>query len=365
MGHLNTNASELSSSPATVSAIPETGALSCPFDALRRLGARVVDGDIPDFGDAAAEARAALGGDVIAALADRRVIRARGADVDAFLQGQLSNDLRELSLSRAQLSSYNTPKGRVLAVFTMLRRADAVWLETQADIATSTLKRLRMFVLRSKLTLDTTNGEVAALGLSGPQAAAILREAGLPVPEILWGCADAGDLVVLKRPGAEFPRYTIHGTAESLVAIWPRLSSRATPVGTLAWRALDILAGLPAIHADTREQHVAQMLNLDKLEGISFAKGCYPGQEIVARLHYLGSLKRRLFAGYSEGPVVARGAPVHAADGTSLQPVGEVLDAVPHPVHGQLVQVVLQLSHRDAPLRLGAIEGPVLQLIPG
>ncbi|GAC1625311.1 MAG: folate-binding protein YgfZ [Nevskia sp.] len=364
MGHLNTNLSAAESGPATVSDDSATVAALWPFDGLQQSGARLDGRDIPDFGAAGAEAETALTADVVAPLADRAVIRARGAEVDAFLQGQLSNDVRELSLGRAQLTSYSTPKGRVLAVFTMIRRADAVWLETQADIATAICKRLRMFVLRSKLVLDEAGSEVAGLGLSGPNAAAILAGAGLPVPEILWGCAEAGALVIVKRPGAGHPRYTVHGPAAALAPLWADLAAKVRPVGSAAWRLLDILAGLPAIHADTGEQHVAQMLNLDQLEGISFAKGCYPGQEIVARLHYLGSLKRRMFAAYCAGPQVARGSSIYAADGATTQPVGDVLDSVPHPTRGQLVQLVLQISHREGSLRLGALDGPELQLIP-
>lgn len=365
---MNSTVPEIPGVPAPVSAastiIADASEAASPFAWLTATGAMFEGSDIASFGDPAAESRAALEGDILVPLADRRVLRARGADADAFLQGQLSNDLRELSARRAQLSSYSTPKGRVLALFVLLRRPDAIWLETQASVAAATLKRLRMFVLRSKLTLDDAGDEAVALGLSGPNAASILAEAGLPAPEIVWGCIDSGAITVVRRPGRDHARYTLHGSAHALADVWPRLAAKARPAGTPAWRLLDLLAGLPAIHPETSEQHVPQMLNLDQLEGISFGKGCYPGQEIVARLHYLGSLKRRLFVGHANAPAPARGTPVFAADGSSTQPVGDVLDHAANPDGSHVIQLVLQLSHRDAPLRLGAPDGPVLTLFP-
>jgi len=362
MGHLTTKASEVSPQLATVSASSGNDGASGIYARLQPSGARFENHDIPDFGDPRAEGATALTADVVAPLADHAVIGARGADAETFLQGQLSNDLRELTSSRAQISSYNTPKGRVLAVFTLMRRPDSIWLETQASVAAATLKRLRMFVMRSKVTLDDAGAEAAGFGVSGPNARALLETAGIPVPELTWGCVESGELIVIRRPSAGPARYSLHGPVDALMTLWPRLSERAKPVGTTAWRLLDLVAGLPAIHSETSEQHVAQMLNLDKLEGISFAKGCYPGQEIVARLHYLGSLKRRLFVGFTEAHDVKRGTSVFTSDGSTAQAVGDVLDLAPHPTRGHAVQVVLQLSHRDAPLRIGAVDGSELTL---
>ena len=138
------------------------------FAWLAAAGASLGEDGLPDFGDRPAEAAAALSSDVIAPLADRGLIRVRGADRDAFLQGQLSNDLRQLSPERSLLASYSTPKGRVLAIFTALRTGDEIWLETSRSLLAPTLKRLKMFVMRSKLTLDDASAELIAIGLAGP-----------------------------------------------------------------------------------------------------------------------------------------------------------------------------------------------------
>jgi tRNA-modifying protein YgfZ len=314
-----------------------------------------------DFGDRLSEAAAALTEDVLAPLTDLGIIVAQGADTDTFLQGQLSNDVRELTASHAQFSSYNSAKGRVLALPVLIRRAEQIWLALPRDIVAPTLKRLKMFVLRSKVNLTDGGDAVLALGLAGPNAAAILADAGLPAPEQPWACLEAADVVVVRQPGS-IPRFALYGSELILQALWPQLAARARCVGTQAWRLLELQSGHPVVHPETQEQHVAQMLNLDQLDGISFTKGCYPGQEIVARLHYLGNLKRRMFVGYADVAATPRGTAVYLADGSD-QPVGEVLDTALHPQHGLALQVVLQLSANEAPLRLGATNGPSITLL--
>lgn len=332
------------------------------FDWLTGVGAIFGDDGLPDFGDRRAEAAAALSGDIVAPLADRGTIRVRGADADAFLQGQLSNDLRELTPTRGQLSSFSSPKGRVLALFASIRVGDQIWMETSRSLLAETLKRLKMFVMRSKVMLDDAGAEVVSIGIAGPNVDRLLEAAGLPVPSVLCLCAEADGIVVMRRRGAQ-NRYTLHGPAERLARLWPTLAAQARPVGAQAWRLTDILAGYPALHPETREQHVAQMINLDKLDGISFTKGCYPGQEIVARLHYLGNLKRRMFIARTPADAVQRGEAVVLADGEGAA-VGDVLDHAIHPDGGRALLVVLQTSQAEAGnLRLGTADGAAVTLL--
>lgn len=285
-------------------------------------------------------------------------LRVRGADAASFLQGQLSSDLRLLSEARAQISSYSTPKGRMLAVLQLFRRGDDVLLEVHRSVAEATLKRLRMFVLRAKLVIEDVSAELPALGLIGAGAGAALAAQGLPVPAQPLDSAAAGELVVIRRLGA-LPRYSVHGREEALRALRPTLRAG----GFVDWKRADLLAGVPTVYPETREFFVPQMANLDLLGGVSFNKGCYTGQEIVARLHYLGQLKRRLFLAQCETAEVRPGQPLYAASGES-QAVGEVVDAVPEESGGSLFTAVLQLSHAESPqLRLGSPEGPPLTLL--
>ncbi len=288
---------------------------------------------------------------------ERVWLRVGGDDADAFLQGQLSNDVRRLSEHQAQLSSYNSPKGRMLAVLTLLRAGDDILIELHRAIADATLARLKLFVLRSKVTLARAD-DLDALAVIGDDAAALLASLRLPAPQAPLQCArDARGIAVVRRLGAR-PRYSLVASRETIAALRPQIPASLRQAEGTQWRRADIEGGIPLVLPETRDHFVAQMANLDLLDGISFSKGCYTGQEIVARLHYLGQLKRRLFVARIDGPPPAPGSDVLAAGET--QAVGEIIDAVADD-HGALASVVLQLGAREAALRLG--DGTALRLI--
>ncbi len=281
-------------------------------------------------------------------------VHARGVDVDDFLQGQLSNDLRLLRAEQAQLSSYNSAKGRMLAVLHLIREDDGVLLEVHRDVAEALIKRLRMFVLRARLTIEPAE-HVAALGLAGVDAAACLAELQLPVPSASLEVAHASErkLRVIRRLGAQ-PRFTVLGSAERIGELQARIGP-AQPYRL--WRRADIEAGVPVVYTATSDHFVPQMANLDLLGGISFDKGCYTGQEIVARLHYLGQLKRRLFVLRCDGAAPAPGTEVRSGDSVT----GEVVDAVDGDDGGSVISAVLQLAQIDT-AALHLADGRVLHL---
>lgn len=284
-------------------------------------------------------------------------LRLDGPDAAGFLQGQLSNDVHKLSAGQAQLSSYNSAKGRMLAVLHLIRDGDDILLELPRSLLTPTLARLKMFVLRSKLRL-AADEQLAALGLIGAGAAPLLARLGLPEPQTALACARTADgLIVLRRLGTQ-PRYSILGPRERISALREQLGEVPADPEMRAWRLADIEAGVPLVLPETREHFVPQMANLDLLGGISLDKGCYTGQEIVARLHYLGQLKRRLFVARVEGPPPPPGSDVHVAD--EPQAVGEVVDAVACDAQGSLASIVLQLSQHESPLRIAGAATTVL-----
>lgn len=332
--------------------------MNLDFPALPAM-ACVVSGDLRHFGDVHAEARAALTSDVIAPLSHLSLLQTSGADADSFLQGQLSNDLRKLTPDRAQLAAYSSPKGRMLAVLHLTRSEHgAVQMELHRDIAESVQKRLRMFVMRSKVELQDRSELLSSLGLAGPQAAASLQALGLPAPAEVDATQIKDAIQVVRRAGA-IPRYSLRAAPDQIARLWPELSSRAQPVGSDAWRLLDIEAGVAVVYLDTQDHFVAQMANLDRRSGISFEKGCYTGQEVIARLHHLGTLKRRLFLADVGVDWVAPGTSIHV-EGEAAG-AGEVVDAAPAADTGQhRLSFVLQLSHANASLRLGNPDGPPL-----
>ena len=287
------------------------------------------------------------------------LIRARGPDAREFLQSQLSNDAGLVSAERAQLSGYCSPKGRLLAVFTVsqLESGDSFGLELPAELLPATLKRLRMFVLRSKLVLEDASSEWPALALAGPTAADTLQSLGLPAPADAWGAASADGVLVLRRPGA-WPCYLLRAAPDRLAALERSLAG-LPPLEESTWRLAELLAGIPGVRAATVEHFVPQTIDLDRAGGISFGKGCYPGQEIVARVHYLGRLKQRLFL--ADCPAGATpGMPVHVPG--EAQAVGEIVEVAARTADGgQLAALSLNLAQAEvAGLRLGGPDGPPL-----
>lgn len=259
-------------------------------------------------------------------LAQLALIEAGGADASAFLQGQLSNDVRNVGPTLAQLSSCNSPKGRLLAVLHLFRRGDGFLLELHRSLLDATLKRLKMYVLRSKVTL--AEAPLATFGIAGPDAAARLARAQLPAPAGTLECAWAGDVCVTRRIG-DAPRYSVRVPAAQADALGARLGADASNME--AWKRSEIEAGVPTVYPETQDHFVAQMCNLETLGGISFDKGCYTGQEVIARVHYRGAVKRHMT------PQRLDGAP--PAPGTKLES-GEVVDAVALPQGGSLALVV-------------------------
>jgi len=291
-------------------------------------------------------------------LDDGALIRARGPEARGFLQSQLSNDLAQVGPAQAQLSGYCSPKGRLLAVFTVspLESADSLGLELPAELLPDTLKRLRMFVLRSQLLLEDAGAEWPALGLAGDQAGEMLRSLQLGVPGEPMTTVESDGVQVLRRPG-DWPRYRLRASPERIAALETALATlpRLAPGH---WSFGELLAGVPVVRAATREHFVPQTIDLDLAGGISFSKGCYPGQEIVARVHYLGRLKQRLHLATSAQPATA-GTAVYAPGESPA--VGEVMDGATDPAGQHHLALMLGLPQAGLEgLRVGSADGPTL-----
>jgi hypothetical protein len=288
------------------------------------------------------------------------LIRAEGPDAGVFLQGQLSNDIRLVDVSHGQLSAYCLPNGRMLALFRVFLRASAYYLQLPAVVQPATLARLKMFVLRAKLNLASADRELIRLGLSGPNAPRLLSVAGLTPPERIDEAGEQDGITLLRLPGPH-PRFELIAGLEAGQRLWTTFAGRAAAIGASAWSWLDIAAGIPTLLPGTIDEFIPQMVNLDLLGGVSFQKGCYPGQEIVARVHHLGRVKQRLYLAHvavDSRPAV--GAPIYGA--TPDQGVGRVVDAQPAPAGGYDMAVVINLEQVETPLHLDTWQGPRLTL---
>lgn len=272
------------------------------------------------------------------------LLRATGPEARSFLQNQLTNDLREVSGERAQLAGYCSPKGRLLAVMTVQQLAeDDFALQLPAGIAAATLKRLRMFVLRSKLTLNDASSEIASLGLMGAEAATQLARLGLAAPAEPYAVSTGTGTWLLRCPGP-VPRFELRAAPAQLEAMAAELA--LPPLQPGAWALAEVLAGTPQVSEQTLDRFVPQTVDLDRAGGVSFVKGCYPGQEIVARVHYLGRAKQRLRLARSAA-VVASGTAVLDEAGHS---VGEVMACAAAGSEGALASLSLNVNHGTAPL---------------
>jgi folate-binding protein YgfZ len=329
---------------------------------LQQQGAVWENDRVQHFGDAVRERRAAAKENVLADLSHLSLIRARGTDTQNFLNGQLSNDLRLLDATHSQLAAWCSPKGRMLAIFQLFRRGDDTLLQLPASLVETTLKRLKMFVLRAKVTLDRVDNELVSLGISGLEAEKLLRDAAGFAPTVVDGCETRNDITAIKISGPQ-PRFEIIAPADTARKLWDAFKNKAAPVGPPVWQWLDIMAGIPSVVPETSEAFVPQMTNLEILGGVNFKKGCYPGQEIVARMQYLGKLKQRLYRAHFEGNATPRPGDAIFAPDFPGQSAGTVVVAQSAPDNGFDLLAVIQISSAEVgDLHLGSGKGPVISL---
>lgn len=303
----------------------------------------------------------------VARIADLGLIALDGDESASFLHNQLTNDVEHLGPSEARLAGYCSPKGRLLASFLMWRSASTIYLQLARDIQAPVQKRLSMFVLRSKTKLsDATEAPANAvvLGLGGAKAAAALQAWFDVLPAAPYAKIDHA-LGTLIRVADAFgaPRYQWLMSAETAETVLPALEGKLLAGAGEAWQLAEIHAGVPQISKATQEQFVPQMVNYELLGGVNFKKGCYPGQEIVARSQYLGKLKRRTTLVSIPDASAAAGMEVFATADPE-QPCGMIVNAAPNGDGGVDALVEMKLAAIEAgSVRLGSAEGTALTFL--
>ncbi len=219
------------------------------------------------------------------------LLKCSGADATAFLQGQLTSNVQALPAGFSQYSGYCTPKGRLLASFLLWQQHDNWFLLLPRELCDSIRKRLSMFVLRSKVTITDISNDYTCFGVSGTGIDSIAATLVGIAPRKPHEVAHATDITVLHLP---IERYLMMTNATKAVEVQNTLAAASAEQPATIWEAWNIRAGVPVIYPSTQEQFVPQTVNFDLIGAVSFDKGCYPGQEIVARTHYLGKLKQRM-----------------------------------------------------------------------
>jgi tRNA-modifying protein YgfZ len=271
------------------------------------------------------------------------VIMVTGAQAREYLQGQVTADLERLDADHVQLACCNSAQGRVQAVFWMMERAEGIALVLPASMLEPTVSRLRKYVLRTKAKIEAASH----LQVGFAPRAHLPADIALPTPRSHHATAsgESGGISYFTLPGLD------------PVMLVGTFDASGDSAREHQWKLAHLRAGLPQVHPETHEAFVAQMLNIDLLGGISFDKGCYTGQEIIARAHFRGAVKRRMFLFRTDGPPSAPGTRVLAGD----QHAGEVVDSAPSD-DGTVVLAVISLGQLKNQLRVEGTSAALTRL---
>jgi folate-binding protein YgfZ len=296
---------------------------------------------VQHYGNPQVELQTTVDGTVLTDLSHLGLLQFDGEDYATFLQGQLTNDVKLLNGNNSHYAGYCTPKGRMLTIFLAFAQNDHLYLQLNRQLLEPIMKRLKMYVLRSKVTITDVSDSIMRLGIAGRDAEQILLNHFGQTPQTAHELLSLKEAGIIRLPGKR-PRYEIFVASENAKQLWTVLSQQAQPVGAGCWDWLEIEAGIPDIEPATQEAFVPQMINLDALGGISFKKGCYTGQEIVARTHYLGKVKRRtLPLQIPSGIQAEAGNPIYA-DGEET--VGMLVRVAPAADGGMVALAELRLE---------------------
>ncbi|HCN88381.1 MAG TPA: folate-binding protein YgfZ [Oxalobacteraceae bacterium] len=303
--------------------------------------------------------------DFVAPLVDLGLIALTGDDAPAFLHNQLTNDVEHLGQAEARLAGYCSPKGRLLATMLMWKSADRIMLQLPRQIQPALQKRLQMFVLRANAKLADVSDSYAILGLAGPAATAALSEWFPAMPAAPYAKTESIAGTLIRHADASgVARYQWVSTPQTAEDAWPKLVRTLQSVGPQVWRLTDIDAAIPQITLPTQEQFVPQMVNFEVIGGVNFKKGCYPGQEIVARSQYLGKLKRRMMLASVASNALAPGMEVFS-QADPAQPCGMIVNAEPVSAGQMDCLVEIKVAALDAgSVHAGSADGPVMDFKP-
>ncbi len=259
------------------------------------------------------------------------IMEVSGDDRLTYLQGQLTNDINAISSSLSQLSALCTPKGRMRALFHIIQNNiqnhDSLLLQLPYGLLAENIKRLKMFILMSKVELNDVSDDIIKIGLAGNNAEQVLQNAGFTIPEQTNMVTQHNDMLLLRLAG-DIPRFECLGYFDAIQALWSSLTGQAELLSTQQWRLLNIKAGIPNVFPQTADSFIPQMVNLQHFNGVNFKKGCYTGQEVIARMQYLGKLKRRMYLAHCQSETLPEpGASLYSSSSTSGQGAGNIVDA--------------------------------------
>ncbi len=330
---------------------------------LLSINASIENNTVTHFSHSREEEQSAFSNVVLADLSHYALIKASGDELLDFLQGQLTNDIKLVTEQMGQLSAYCNPKGRILANFRIFKRDNDYFLRLHSSICEATLKRLRMFIMRSKVELTDSSNELSRMGIAGWNAEKALSSLFNNLPKKADESCNENEITLVRLAG-NMPRFEAYGSFENIKNLWEKLQDDAIAIGENSWNLLTVRAAIPEIVSETVEAFVPQMVNLQAINSLSFTKGCYTGQEVVARMHYLGKLKRRLFVCSVESEDLPLAGQAIMTNNQNEQKVGQVVTASWSKDKKIEFLAVLQIEKAETEtLHIGTSTGPTIQFI--
>lgn len=333
---------------------------------LLSKGAELTESAAFRFDDDAADNQKAGNTDVICDLSQYSTLVVAGDDAIDFMQGQFTNDVKKVDEQNSQLNAFCNNKGRMTANFRLFNYQQNYFFSVRSDLVERSIEHLQNYVLRAQVVIQDVSEQLIHLGISGDNAEQLLA----PFIEIsnqnIDGVSFNEDYVAIRVAGESTdkkPRYEIFCSPEHAKTLWQAVSEKAEAVNSSSWDYLNIQAGLPFIDSHSSEQFVPQMVNMDLINGVSFSKGCYTGQEIVARMHYLGKLKKRCFKVCIDSEdKPAAGDKLFAENARAGQNTGMIIQAEKNPQSGYDALAVIQIADTESKLFLNDEDGPVVSV---
>jgi len=330
---------------------------------LLQQGAVLEQGQVNNFGNPVTEAEAVLSDNIITDLSCFSVVEISGNDAEDFLHGQFTSDIKQLEQDTARISAWCNPAGRVIADFLIIRRQDKYLLLLPVELQEPFTRRLQMFILRADVTMNDRSNEIMCIGLRGENIPQILQSCtGLSLEKEFQGIKYNG-MFILPLPD-QAARALILGSVEQLQNLWMSVAAETTAVSNRYWKLFDMLNGLHWVNSRTSENFMPQNLNLDCLGAVNYQKGCFPGQEVIARLHYRSNPKNRMYLAHIAGECPARPGDKLFLSETDAS-AGTIIELAEHPGTGTalLASINIELAG-SSKIHISGPDGPVLSIDP-
>ena len=304
--------------------------------------------------------------DIICDLSPFSVLVIAGDDAASFMQGQFTNDVKDVDEENSQLSAICNNKGRMIANFRLFKHQQNYFLSLKSDLVEQSIKHLQNYILRAQVAIQDVSDQLIHIGISGDHATDLLSVFVDNInPEI--GSVSFNENYIVIRVASlhsnKKPRYEIFCSVEHATVLWEKVSKQAEVVNSSSWDYLNIQAGIPFIDANNSEEFVPQMANMELINGVSFTKGCFTGQEIVARMHYLGKLKKRCYKiNINTDNKPETGDKLFAESARAGQNTGAIVSVEKNPESGYDALAVIQIADIESKLFLNDANGPVVSV---